>query len=238
MAFSHETQVGKRQFPIPKASAEYQIVETSKCGKLPCMSSTRTLEEDFSGPDDEAAVKALSDLLEIHDASVHNFIRAKVSLENQRKDIYQEACLSAIRSRRKFDQQKGPFKTWFFRLVMNRISDWDRYRRGRMKQRREEPLDILVQQLAESHRPNTDLAEAVRSKNPNPEQELMSAEKSDLISDWLEAQDYLTRIVIRLRFFRGYTRIEVAKHLSLTVDQVRYRDNLDELRTFVKRNGY
>ena len=127
-----------------------------------------------------------------------------------REDLYQDLVLYTLErlDRDRFDPSKGAFGTWLYRVAWCRCVDLKR-RDGATRRPR---LNMTLEDVPERE-----------DEHPEPVVELGEAEIGGFVREALDELEPEERALLDLRYYKGETIGEIAHHLSISLEQAKYR---------------
>jgi RNA polymerase sigma-70 factor (ECF subfamily) len=156
-----------------------------------------------------------------HEASVQGFLERYRSLfyhcighfetePGAREDLYQDLVLYVLErlDRDSFDAGKGSLGTWLYRVAWCRCVDLKRKEGARRRPKLSTGNEDLPERADES---------------PGPDEEVGSEELGGYVRDAMAVLEPEERALLDLRFVQGETLGEIAGHLSISLEQTKYR---------------
>ncbi|MFT5152320.1 MAG: RNA polymerase sigma factor (sigma-70 family) [Planctomycetota bacterium] len=127
-----------------------------------------------------------------------------------RDDLYQELVLYVLErlDRDRFDRTKGNFGTWLYRVSWCRCVDLKRKQGARCRPRLAAVGDDLPDQPDE---------------HPSPAETAETVEMGEYVRVALTHLETEERILLEERFVNGRTLAEIARQLSISLEQTKYR---------------
>lgn len=127
-----------------------------------------------------------------------------------RDDLFQELTWHAIDrlGRDSFDPTRGSFGTWLYRVAWCRCVDLKR----RQNARRRVQLSVTGEDLPEKQDPS-----------PGPGEVVGDEEVGELVRAALATLDEQDRSLLSQRYVDGRTLAQISEHLSITIEQTKYR---------------
>lgn len=127
-----------------------------------------------------------------------------------RDDLFQELTWHAIDrlARDSFDPTRGSFGTWLYRVAWCRCVDLKR----RQNARRRVQLSVTGEDLPEKQDPS-----------PGPGEVAGTEEVGEMVRAALETLEEEDRSLLNLRYVDGQTLAQISGHLSITIEQTKYR---------------
>jgi RNA polymerase sigma factor (sigma-70 family) len=162
--------------------------------------------------------KSLELLIRNYLNSVYNFVLGYVNNPQDAEDIVQETFVRVWRNLKKFDSNKGNFKTWLFSIAKNATIDFLRTKKKLMSF--SEITDLIVD-------PTSPLLELVEQQGTAQKIKIAMTDLSDKY-----------RQVFSFHHEQGFTFRQIAESLGESVNTVksRYRRALILLRKFLSKN--
>jgi RNA polymerase sigma-70 factor (ECF subfamily) len=162
--------------------------------------------------------KALELLIRNYLNSVYNFVLGYVNDPRDAEDITQETFVRVWRNLKKFDSDKGNFKTWIFGIAKNAAIDFLRTNKKSL------PLSEVAELIADPKPPLLELAE--------------QQGKAQTIKIAMANLPDKYRQVVSSHYKQGFTFQQIAESLgeSLNTVKSRYRRALILLRKFLSKN--
>jgi len=171
----------------------------------------------IAGGDEEA----LTELYDATAARVHaaalRILRADAAASEVVSDVYFQVWKSAA----SFDAARGSVGTWLLVICRSRALD-------RLRQR-----DPAV-----SH-PDPHVLAGEAPGDADPQDLVAALERGARVREGLQRLAPVHRQVVALAFFRGFTHVEIAHHLDLTLGTVKsmLRQSMHSLRMFLESGG-
>lgn len=129
------------------------------------------------------------------------------------EDIVSEIFLKAVENFDQFDENKGSFKSWIFKVCKNYLIDYFRSKKN------QEPISIdnLTNELKDDHDSKKTANQAIEN------QQIMEA---------INTLPETKKEIIMLRYFAGYTYEEIAEITNETANNTRVKlhRTLEELK--------
>lgn len=167
---------------------------------------------------DEDALAELYDATatRVHAAAMR-ILRTDAAASEVVSDVYFQVWKSAV----SFDSQRGSVGTWLLMICRSRALD-------RLRQR-----DPAV-----SH-PDPHVLAGDASGDADPQDLVSALERGTRVREGLQRLAPAHRQVVALAFFRGFTHVEIAQHLDLTLGTVKsmLRQSMHSLRVFLESGG-
>jgi RNA polymerase sigma-70 factor, ECF subfamily len=127
------------------------------------------------------------------------------------EDVVQDASLQAFRNLGKFEE-RARFSTWLTRIVINAAL---------MKLRkRRRAFIVSIDEIVEG---STPLVEMIADREPNPERDYGASELRLALQKALIALPYEQRVVVLMRDVEGFSTLDTADLLELSVSSVKSR---------------
>jgi RNA polymerase sigma-70 factor, ECF subfamily len=150
---------------------------------------------------------AFAELVYAHQDSVYNLCYRILGDSTEAEDAAQEAFLRAYLNLQRYDPAR-PFKTWLLTIASNHCID-------RLRRRRLQWLS-LEDELLPAH-------PALNSDEPEPEEALLTNERSQAIQELLSHLSPEYRAAVVLRYWYDYSYAEIADILDTTESAVKSR---------------
>ena len=139
----------------------------------------------------------LNYLFDVYGASLYGIIYRMVSHEKVAEEVLQETFRTVWKEAETYDAQKTTFFTWIMAIARKRAQE-----------------RIAAEQDTQSH--------TVRN-SISPEHILTTDSQKETIQDLLDKLSPEEREVVQLVVLSGYTSVEVARQLNVSVDIIRKR---------------
>lgn len=153
-----------------------------------------------------------------HNQRIYRTVRAIVRDESEAEDVMQQAYINAYVHLGQFEE-RASFSTWLTRIAINEAF-------ARVRPR---PLRIADDM-------DDTAMEQIQSSDPDPEQQLASAQLRSLVESEIAALPESYRVVLMLREVEGLDTREVAECLGVSEDVVKTR--LYRAREILRENVY
>lgn len=144
-----------------------------------------------------------------HQASVLNLIYRFMGDRLKSEDLAQETFLQVWRAAKNY-QHKSKFTTWLYRVTVNLCLN-------EIKSSRRKKWLQFFQNTPESKLPGN---ETLFDESPNPEDQLLARERTQQISNALQALPESQRIALILRRYDGLSYEEISRVLGCSVSAV------------------
>jgi RNA polymerase sigma factor (sigma-70 family) len=146
---------------------------------------------------------AMNDLYQMYSDSLYRVISTIVQIEEVAQDILQETFIKIWKSFSQYDPSKGKLYTWMARLAKNLAIDYLRSVNHRNYAANED-FSILTQQIDQKFQV---------SYNP----EIIG------VKDMIHLLNVDQKVALDLIYFKGYTHVQAADELKITVGILRSR---------------
>jgi RNA polymerase sigma-70 factor (ECF subfamily) len=150
---------------------------------------------------------AFAEIVYAYQDAVYNLCYRILSDSAEAEDAAQEAFLRAYLNLQRYDPSR-PFKTWLLTIASNHCIDRLRRRRLQWLSLDDEPMP--------SH-------PALHSDDPEPEQAMLTSERSQAIQELLNHLSPEYRAAVVLRYWYDYSYAEIADILDTTESAVKSR---------------
>lgn len=197
---------GSRLIRLPRNPIPYaQVGPASRRGATPALD-----EQDLVAGlrrRDEPAVEAF---LERYRSLFYHCIGHFENEAGAREDLYQDLVLYVLErlERDSFDESKGTFGTWLYRVSWCRCVDLKRKENARHRPRLSTVGDDVPEREDES---------------PGPADTAGAEELGAFVREAMAELDPEERALLDLRFLRGETLGEISRNLSISLEQTKYR---------------
>jgi RNA polymerase sigma-70 factor (ECF subfamily) len=165
-----------------------------------CENETVWLQQAILGDDQAFAL-----LVERYKNPVYSLCYRMLGNSKDAEDAAQESFMRAYLHLKKYDPNR-PFATWFLSIASHYCID-----RIRKKQLPTISVDAIPDEMI------------VDRTAPNPEKKFREAERELLVQTLIAELKPLDRAAIILRYWHGYTEVEIAETLNLSVSAVKSR---------------
>lgn len=157
---------------------------------------------------------AYAALLEKYNKSLYFTILKMIRNRDDAEDIVMQTFSKAFNSIESYDLNYA-FSTWLFRIGTNTAIDFIRKKR----------LDTtsLDNQISNSDEEGSTFAQYIEDEQPDPEEEMVLSQRSELMKDLIEQLDDKYKILIELRFYKELKYEEIADTLQIPVGTVKVR---------------
>jgi RNA polymerase sigma-70 factor (ECF subfamily) len=146
---------------------------------------------------------AMNDLYKMYSDSLYRIISTLIQIEEVAQDILQETFIKIWKTFSQYDPSKGKLYTWMARLAKNLSIDYLRSSNHRRCVANED-LSILTQQIDEKFQ---------ISYNP----------ETIGVKDMIRVLDEDQKVALDLIYFKGYTQVQAAEELNISVGILRSR---------------
>jgi RNA polymerase sigma-70 factor (ECF subfamily) len=144
---------------------------------------------------------------------VYHMARRMLSSDVDAEDVTQDVLLQVVRKLPTF-RGESAFPTWLHRITVNAALTHRRRRAVREEHRSHDPLDILLEEQAQSD---------LRPACLGPETQLLNQEAQVLIRRAIDRLPAMYREVFLLADIEGLPNAEIADRLGLTLPAVKSR---------------
>lgn len=154
---------------------------------------------------------AYAELLTAYRDSLFFMMNKMVNNVNDAEDLTIEAFGKAFKLLHSFTG-KYAFSTWLFKIATNHCIDFIR------KQNKHTLLSI-------DEGSDGDIApnQYILSENPDPEENLIRQQKGEMIKDIIDRLHPDYRDILRLKYFQGFSYIEISEKLDISMGTVKAR---------------
>jgi len=159
---------------------------------------------------DQGDQKAFAELLEQYRDSIHFLLVKMVNNREDAEDLTIETFAKAFKNLPNF-RPDFAFSTWLFRIATNAGIDF-------LRKKKLKTLSI------DNAFPTDDGDEVrinIKSDDANPEQELITVEKAELLKAFIEKLKPRYRILIELRYYKQLSYEEIATELEMPLGTVK-----------------
>jgi len=154
--------------------------------------------------------KAFAQLLEQYREPIHFLLLKMVNNKEDAEDLTIETFTKAFKSLPNFRPDYA-FSTWLFRIATNAGIDFIRKKK----------LKTMSIDNAFPNEEGDEVRINVKSIDPNPEQELITAEKAELLRSFVEKLKPRYQILIELRYYKQLSYEEIAEELDMPLGTVK-----------------
>jgi len=154
--------------------------------------------------------KAFAELLEQYRDPIHFLLLKMVNNREDAEDLTIETFAKAFKNLPNFRPDYA-FSTWLFRIATNAGIDFLRKKK----------LKTLSIDNTFSNDEGDDVKINIKSADPNPEQELMTEEKAEMLRAFIDKLKPRYRILIELRYYRQLSYEEIAEELGMPLGTVK-----------------
>lgn len=159
---------------------------------------------------DNGDQKAFAELLDQYREPIHFLLLKMVNNREDAEDLTIETFAKAFKNLPNFRPDYA-FSTWLFRIATNAGIDFLRKKK----------LKTLSIDNTFTNDEGDDLQINIKSADPNPEQELMTEEKAEMLRHFIEKLKPRYRILIELRYYKQLTYEEIAEELDMPLGTVK-----------------
>ena len=159
---------------------------------------------------DNGDQKAFAELLEQYREPIHFLLVKMVNNREDAEDLTIETFAKAFKNLPNF-RPDFAFSTWLFRIATNAGIDF-------LRKKKLKTLSI------DNAFPTDDGDEVrinIKSDDANPEQELITVEKAELLKSFIEKLKPRYRILIELRYYKQLSYEEIATELDMPLGTVK-----------------
>lgn len=107
---------------------------------------------------------------------------------------------------------KFAFSTWLFKIATNHCIDFIR---------KQKKLTLLS--IDEGSDDDILPSQYIISENPDPEEKMIWQQKGELLNDFIKRLHPDYQIIIKMKYFQGYSYIEIAEELEIPLGTVKAR---------------
>lgn len=154
--------------------------------------------------------KAFAQLLEQYREPIHFLLLKMVNNKEDAEDLTIETFTKAFKSLPNFRPDYA-FSTWLFRIATNAGIDFIRKKK----------LKTMSIDNAFPNEEGDEVRINVKSIDPNPEQELITAEKAELLRSFVEKLKPRYQVLIELRYYKQLSYEEIAEELDMPLGTVK-----------------
>jgi RNA polymerase sigma factor (sigma-70 family) len=159
---------------------------------------------------DNGDQKAFAELLEQYRDSIHFLLVKMVNNREDAEDLTIETFAKAFKNLPNF-RPDFAFSTWLFRIATNAGIDFLRKKK----------LKTLSIDNAFATDDGDEVRINIKSDDANPEQELITVEKAELLKAFIEKLKPRYRILIELRYYKQLSYEEIATELEMPLGTVK-----------------
>lgn len=156
--------------------------------------------------------RALAELVRRYQNDILRFCLHYLREMEQAREMTQETFLRIFVARERFDRQRK-FKPWMLCIARNLCLN-------ELKRKRAVGMDSLEEYASAARE---DSGEVLRYGEDSPDQQLMAAERVELLQQALDALDPESREIVVLRFFERLPARDIAEVVGATEGAVRTR---------------
>ncbi len=154
--------------------------------------------------------KAFAELLEQYRDPIYFLLLKMVNNREDAEDLTIETFAKAFRSLPNF-RPDFAFSTWLFRIATNGGIDFIRKKK----------LKTLSIDNTVKSKDGDEMRMDVRSADENPEQELITAEKAEMLRSFVEKLKPRYRNLIELRYYKQFSYEEIAEETGMPLGTVK-----------------
>jgi RNA polymerase sigma-70 factor (ECF subfamily) len=158
--------------------------------------------------------QALASLYDATSRTVYGLLLRILADASAAEEVLLDVYAQVWRQAAAYDAERGTPLAWLTTIARSRAID--RLRRGRLEQRRTEPLDLTTTR--------------VTSSGPSVEEDVQSRETGAFVRAALEALAPEQREVIELAYYGGMSHSEIAAARGLPLGTVKTRTRLGMMR--------
>lgn len=157
---------------------------------------------------------AYATLLEKYNKSLYFTILKMIRNRDDAEDIVMQTFSKAFNNIESYDLNYA-FSTWLFRIGTNTAIDFIR------KKRLE--TTSLDNHMSGSDEEGSSFAHYIEDEQPDPEEEMVLSQRSELLKELIEQLDDKYKTLIELRFYKELKYEEIAVKLQIPVGTVKVR---------------
>lgn len=176
------------------------------------MSTTERTDEELMAVLSEGEKDALADLVRRYQNDIFRFCLHYLKEVEQARELAQETFIRVYAARGRFDASRK-FKPWVLCIARNLCLN-------ELKRKKAVPMESL-EEYASSAR--EDSGGIMPTAADNPDQELMAAERRQVLMEALDGLAPDAREIVMLRFFEQLQAKEIAEILDSTEGAIRTR---------------
>lgn len=154
--------------------------------------------------------RAFAELLEQYRDAIHFLLLKMVNNREDAEDLTIETFAKAFKNLPNF-RPDFAFSTWLFRIATNAGIDF--LRKKRLK-------TLSIDNAFPSEEGNETRID-IKSGDMNPEQELITSEKAELLRTFIEKLKPRYRVLIELRYYKQLSYEEIAQELDMPLGTVK-----------------
>lgn len=154
--------------------------------------------------------KAFAELLEQYRDPIHFLLLKMVNNREDAEDLTIETFAKAFKNLPNFRPDYA-FSTWLFRIATNAGIDFLRKKK----------LRTLSIDNAFPNEEGDEVKIHIKSDDANPEQELITVEKAELLKAFIEKLKPRYRVLIELRYYKQLSYEEIAEELGMPLGTVK-----------------
>ncbi|MBI2867962.1 MAG: sigma-70 family RNA polymerase sigma factor [Chloroflexi bacterium] len=159
---------------------------------------------------DQGNKEALSALYDKHGGRVYCLALKLLADKESAEEVAQDTFVKVWQRASSYSQEKGQFSSWLLSVAHHRAID-------ELRRRRRTRTDANLPE---------ERAALVRDPDPDPVDQVLSQERSNLVRDALGQLPDAQREVIALAYFKGLTQTEIAERLKTPLGTVKTRMRL------------
>ena len=152
--------------------------------------------------------QAYAELMDRYRDAIYYMLLKMVNNKNDAEDLTIEAFGKAFRNIEQYTP-KYAFSTWLFKIATNNCIDFIRKQKANL---------ISIDQAEDDDDMS---APPLHSSNPDPEEDMIKAQRVDLMRDVVDKLKPRYRNLIKLRYFKEYSYEEIAQELDLPLGTVK-----------------
>jgi len=153
-------------------------------------------------------------LMEKYKKAVYYTVLKMVNNSDDAEDITMQTFTKAFKSLDQYNNSYA-FSTWLFRIASN--ASIDHIRKKRIS------TTSLDETIFEEGGSKTTFSSMVVDEDANPENDMLSGQRSDIIAEVINTMDEKYRVLIQLYFFEELKYDEIASKLDIPLGTVKVR---------------
>lgn len=157
---------------------------------------------------------AYATLLNKYNKSLYFTILKMIRNRDDAEDIVMQTFSKAFNNLESYDFNYA-FSTWLFRIGTNTAIDFIRKKRIE--------TTSLDNQISGSDEEGSTFAQYIEDEQPDPEEEMVLSQRSELMKDLIDQMDDKYKVLIELRFYKELKYEEIAEKLQIPVGTVKVR---------------